>query len=163
MNEHPKTGRHYACAVYVVKDGKLAFLQHAKLHSLLPPGGYVEPGETPQAAALREVEEEVGLLIELVPPRPLQTDGDQAEALVQPWFMQLEKLGNGHEHIDHVFVARVTGESQNDYEDRQEFEWLTAEQILALPSNKIFSDTREMALTILKEFEEREHTENEPK
>lgn len=36
-------------------------IEHAKYNIMIPPGGHVDPGETPIQAAIRETEEEVGL------------------------------------------------------------------------------------------------------
>jgi 8-oxo-dGTP pyrophosphatase MutT (NUDIX family) len=54
---------------YVVRGDKTLLLKHRKLGMWLPPGGHVEPGETPDEAVRREVREETGLEIDFVEPR----------------------------------------------------------------------------------------------
>lgn len=58
-----------ACAA-IVRDGKILMVYHAhdsrKFWTL--PGGGVEPGETPEQAAVRETLEECGLAVKIIRP-----------------------------------------------------------------------------------------------
>ena len=57
--------RHY-CSFFLPYDksaGKIYLGHHKKADDWIPPGGHIEPGETPQDAAIREMEEELGVKI----------------------------------------------------------------------------------------------------
>jgi 8-oxo-dGTP pyrophosphatase MutT (NUDIX family) len=53
-------------------DGELLLVENDWSDGYVPPGGGVEPGEDPEAAAVREVEEETGVRVEL--ERPVRVD-----------------------------------------------------------------------------------------
>lgn len=100
-------GRHFTVAVFIVHDGKVVLMEHPRIGLWLPPGGHVEPGETPDQTALREVREETGLSVELVGERG---PGGSVTPLTRPLGIQLEPIGPGHEHIDLIYLAKVKGE-----------------------------------------------------
>ena len=54
-------------AIILLLDDKIALIerQRAGLHYFTFPGGHVEPGETPEQAAIRETKEELGLDISI--------------------------------------------------------------------------------------------------
>lgn len=57
---------HHYCTFFLPYDreaGKIYLGHHIKADDWIPPGGHIEPGETPQDAAIREMEEELGLKI----------------------------------------------------------------------------------------------------
>jgi 8-oxo-dGTP pyrophosphatase MutT (NUDIX family) len=58
--------------LFLDEDGRVLLLETTYKEDWELPGGVVEPGETPRAAAEREVAEEVGLVVEL--GQPLITD-----------------------------------------------------------------------------------------
>jgi 8-oxo-dGTP pyrophosphatase MutT (NUDIX family) len=95
--------RDWAVAVFVVWDGRVMLHLHPKLGLWLPCGGHVEPGELPDDAAVREVEEESGVRVRLVGPPPVEAPGPRQ--LVRPRGVQLETIGPGHEHVDLVYLA----------------------------------------------------------
>lgn len=85
-------------AVVVGPEGVLLHL-HKRLGMWLQPGGHLEPGETPWAAARREAEEETGLRFAGWPP-----DGPPlAHVDVHPG-------GRGHVHLDLRYLLQVQGD-----------------------------------------------------
>jgi 8-oxo-dGTP pyrophosphatase MutT (NUDIX family) len=96
--------RDWAVAVFVVWDGRVMLHLHPKLGLWLPCGGHVEPGELPDEAAVREVEEESGVRVRLVGPAPVAAAGPRQ--LTRPRGVQLETISPEHEHIDLVYLAR---------------------------------------------------------
>ncbi len=98
--------REFTVAVFVVHDGAVLLHRHKKLDMWLPPGGHVEPGELPDAAAIRETKEEAGLDIVLVDtaddPRPAPPG---PQRLCRPLGIQLEDIPPDHQHIDLIYAA----------------------------------------------------------
>lgn len=99
--------RDFTVAVFVVHHDRVLLHKHRKLGLWLPPGGHIEPNELPDEAALREVEEESGLVVELVGPRGIEIDDpDAPRQLVRPEGVQVENISPGHQHIDLIYFAR---------------------------------------------------------
>jgi len=102
-----RTGRHFTVAVFVVHEGKVLLHRHRKLGMWLPPGGHIEDGELPDEAAVREVFEETGLVVELTGGR--RKDVEDPVQLRRPAGVQLENIGPGHQHIDLIYFAVPRG------------------------------------------------------
>lgn len=57
-----------AASIAVFRDGKVLLALRARPHLWSLPGGRIEPGETAEQAALRELREEVGVEAEIMGP-----------------------------------------------------------------------------------------------
>lgn len=110
MRERPVTvERHHTATAYVVAKGKTLLIWHRQLRMWLPPGGHCEANEDPVSTAIREVREETGLVVEVVPLRDLiRCDGPRV--LPPPAVVLLEDIVRPdqpyHQHIDHVYFTR---------------------------------------------------------
>jgi 8-oxo-dGTP pyrophosphatase MutT (NUDIX family) len=95
----------------VVRDdeGRVLLVQNAEANLWLPPGGGIEPDESPEAAAIREMQEETGLLVE--PIRIIGVYGGPEYRVVYP-------NGDVVSYVTIVFECRVvSGEMKPDREE----------------------------------------------
>jgi ADP-ribose pyrophosphatase YjhB (NUDIX family) len=102
----PALTRDFTATTFVVHEDRTLLLHHRKLSMWLPPGGHIDPHELPDQAALREVREESGLEVELLPQGYLL---GHVHVLPQPYCILLEDISPGHQHIDLIYFARVSG------------------------------------------------------
>ena len=60
----------YRAGVILLQGDQVLLIERARagLHYFTFPGGHVEEGETPEQAAIRETEEELGLQVKLIQP-----------------------------------------------------------------------------------------------
>src|SRR5687768_2906104 len=100
--------KHFVATGYVVQGGKTLLVRHKKLRMWLPPGGHIDPGETPDQAVLREVAEETGLTVEIAAEKrsPDPADGKVA-FLHRPRHVQLEDIPGHPQHIDLIYFCRL--------------------------------------------------------
>jgi 8-oxo-dGTP diphosphatase len=89
-------------AAFIIRDGKLLICQRTE-HQPLPlkwefPGGKIEPGETPEQALARELEEELGI-----------------DATIGPFIAELQhQYRNGRSiHLRFFAVREFRGEFEN--------------------------------------------------
>jgi len=103
--------KHFTATAYIIDQDKVLLLMHPKLKKWLPPGGHVEPNETPPACARREALEETGLEIELIQQENLWLNFWNASSIERPYLCLLENIpAHGdkpaHQHIDMIYLAK---------------------------------------------------------
>ena len=81
----------------------IVLLRHRRLGIWVQPGGHLDAGETPWAAARRESAEETGLTVELADVR---ADGVPPLAHVD-----VHPGGRGHTHLDLRYLLHAAGDS----------------------------------------------------
>jgi 8-oxo-dGTP pyrophosphatase MutT (NUDIX family) len=122
--------RDFVATAVIADGGRALLLFHRKLQRWLPPGGHVDAPELPDAAAVREVLEETGLVVELVAEYEPQ---GFAHALARPAGIQLEDIEPGHQHIDLIYFARPVGSTElrpNDESER--IGWFSPQEMVAM-------------------------------
>ena len=100
--------RHFVATAFVVYGDAVLLHWHRKVKGWLPPGGHVEPNEDPVQAVLREVLEETGLEVEILPTVPLFRV-ENLEQVQPPVTILIEDIpddGEGpHKHIDFIYFT----------------------------------------------------------
>lgn len=141
--------RQFTATVYVFHENKVLLHLHAKLGKWLPPGGHLEPNETPPEAARREVREETGLEIVFIEQENLKVNAYNGISIERPFLCLLENIPAhkdkpAHQHIDMIFLARPV-EIRDDLKD---FRWFSYEELQEL---ELFPDVQEVLRLLLKE------------
>jgi 8-oxo-dGTP pyrophosphatase MutT (NUDIX family) len=111
--------RAFSIAVYPRHGDRLLLIHHRRLAKWLPPGGELEPGETPLEAAARELFEETGLQGTFPPT----SDVDGAP----PGLIGYEEhvAGSKGLHLNFVFVCDVPTTSVVPNAEFSAFRWVT--------------------------------------
>ncbi len=120
----PEKGHITTSAMIVNKTHHVLAIHHIKHNMWLLPGGHVDAGETPLQACIREVEEEVGIIVK---PRI-----DQAFLDVDVHPIK-DKAGHVHWHIDLRYDFEVT-ETGLDLAEREiaGAEWVSISELQTL-------------------------------
>lgn len=156
--------RHFTATAFIVDSRKRTLLLwHKRLQRWMPPGGHVEPDEAPEDAAKRECKEETGMDVEILgDPQADLFEGNRSEGrmLKKPIAMLLEEIPAcpernepAHQHMDFLFVAKPTDESQLlvlDEAEGREMRWFTRDDVATLDAKTvIFSNVQQYILMVL--------------
>ncbi len=145
--------KHFTATAYIIKEGKVLLLEHKKPTKWLPPGGHVEKNETPHEAALREVLEETGLVVEIIEQENIKVDFANATSVPRPYLCLLENIPShkdtpAHQHIDFIYLAKPL---QGDLLKDSSLRWFTLEEVEALTSEvEIFEETKQTIQHLLR-------------
>ena len=106
------TVRHFTATGFVVHEDATLLHWHRKVKMWLPPGGHIEENEDPVQAVLREVEEETGVQVEVVPTgTPINLD--YPEQVHAPFTIEIEDIDDPvqgwHQHIDMIYFCKPVG------------------------------------------------------
>ena len=128
MRVPEEADRDFVAGAFIVKEGKVLFLNHKKYDMWLQPGGHVEPGETPDEAAVRETLEETGLEVEVVGDEE-KFENFSAVDLPKPFNINLHGIEEGHWHLDFQYITEIKGEEEEyEYSD-EDIQWLSKNNI----------------------------------
>ena len=103
------TTRHFTATGFVISENHLALHWHPKVKAWLPPGGHIEPNENPVQAVLREIKEESGLDVEIIPTGN-KLDLEYPKSIMPPFTIMLEDIDDPvqgyHQHIDMIYFCK---------------------------------------------------------
>ena len=101
---------------------------HQKVKAWLPPGGHVDENEDPVQAVLREIEEESGIIAEIVSTSPDLTL-DYPTQVAPPFTIMVEDIDDPiqgfHQHIDMIYFCRPV----SDVRIREGWMWVSRRAI----------------------------------
>ncbi len=148
--------KQFTAGVYIIEAERVLLIFHRKLKKWLPPGGHLDPNETPAEAARREAREETGLEISFITQENLWIERWNATSFERPYLCLLEQIpAHGtqpaHQHIDFIYLATPCGgkETQNAAET-EGLRWFTLDEIEKLQADvDIFAETKQTVRHIL--------------
>ena len=119
--------RHFTVTAFVSDGGATLLHWHAGNRMWLPPGGHIEVDEDPIEAVHREVLEETGLTVEVLPTAASFHYADPPQ-LPPPATIMVEDIADHpvdgpHQHIDSVYFTRPAPPGQPI---RAGWTWVTA-------------------------------------
>jgi 8-oxo-dGTP pyrophosphatase MutT (NUDIX family) len=130
-----------------------ALVWHPRLECWLPAGGHVESNETAAQCGIREVLEETGLDVALVPgPAASVPAGFPHQLVPAPWLVAEvpaapdRHTGERHVHADHVYIA-IAASPRPVSQPEHEVRWFTRADIASAPG--ISEDSRILAAELL--------------
>ncbi|MES2344776.1 MAG: NUDIX domain-containing protein [Chlamydiota bacterium] len=148
--------KHFTVTTYVIDKKKVLLIFHPKHNKWLPPGGHLEPNETPPEGALREVLEETGLEVEIIKQENLWINCRNAVSFERPYLCLLENIPPhnshpAHQHIDLIYLARPTG--NGTLHDSHSARWFSLDEALRLETDvETFGDIKQTIQHLLTVF-----------
>ena len=137
-----------SCFVVSVEDDELqvCLVWHPRLEGWMPCGGHVEDDEDDATACLREVLEESGLRVVLIPgPQLPAPNGFPHQSVCAPWWTSRGPASPdshthvSHFHVDSVFVAYAASRTPTQPPEH-EVRWFSVADLV--PHTGISEDSR---------------------
>lgn len=136
---------HHYCAFFLPYDqarGEIYLGHHKKANDWIPPGGHLEPGETPSQAAIREMQEELGVVI--------------SQAELEPFALSVKSIGRPEQgcvaHYDVWHLVHVSAQPfaylKSEFYDARWFP--VAEGIAQIKNNPDFTAIISRRLLLLR-------------
>ncbi len=99
----------FTVGAFIVFNNKVLLVDHIKLKRWLPIGGHIDPGEDPDQALFREIEEESGLTaddIEILAEKVEGVDQKGTKFLYRPEYVDIHDIGETHKHVGNMYFVR---------------------------------------------------------
>jgi 8-oxo-dGTP pyrophosphatase MutT (NUDIX family) len=101
--------QHLTASGMVICQDHILLVHHRRIGAWVPPGGHVEVDELPHETAIREIEEETGVQVEIISPPLPQTGDPDALFLPEPLYVQAVlavENGTRFYHLDLAYLCR---------------------------------------------------------
>lgn len=151
--------RQFTTSVYIIENESVLLIHHKKLKKWLPPGGHLDPNETPPEGAKREALEETGLMIELIRQENIWIKQWNASSFERPFMCLIEEIPAtpsqaAHQHIDFIYLAKpVGGVLACNHHETNGVRWFTLNEIEKMESDvDIFEETKQTIRHLLPKF-----------
>ena len=120
----------WVTTIYLVReDGKLLLTWNKNMKTWIPVGGHIEPGETPEEAIMREVEEETGFDFRFLEEDSYENGGNVK--IVKPFRIQTEKVPHHNLHINFVFIGKCLNYFEGEEnDDNEQLKWFSEGELL---------------------------------
>ncbi|MBX4210924.1 NUDIX domain-containing protein [Candidatus Parcubacteria bacterium] len=134
----------FTVEVFIVHKNKVLLRKHDKYKIWLSVGGHVELDEDPNAAALREVKEEVGLDVKLFDERKIsKVLTEDYKELISPQFLNIHRISPTHEHVVMTYFATSQTDEVKTEKENDEFKWVMREELRTMdlrPHVRIYAE-----------------------
>lgn len=148
--------RQFTATVYILENEKVLLIYHRKLQKWLPPGGHIDPNETPSSAAIREALEETGIEVALLSQDNVLVDEWNAKTIERPYLIMIQDIPAykdqpAHQHMDMAYLAKpIGGKERENGMETEGLRWFTWEEIEQLETEtEIFKATQDVLRVIL--------------
>jgi 8-oxo-dGTP pyrophosphatase MutT (NUDIX family) len=111
---------HVTASAIVVGSRGTVLHRHKRFRRWLQPGGHLEPGEQPAEAAMREAEEETGLVLRHPADGPRLVHVD------------VHYGGRGHTHLDVRYLLEAEGDPHPGDAESQDVKWFSWDEAIGL-------------------------------
>ncbi|QQG39205.1 MAG: NUDIX domain-containing protein [Candidatus Woesearchaeota archaeon] len=137
----------WVTTIYLInKENKVLLTWNKNLSTWIPVGGHLNPGETPEEAISREVEEETGFKFEFLIP----TNKEGRVRVLKPSRIQIEEVPHHNHHMNIVFIGKCTSYSNKaETDENEKLRWFSERELLDI-KNKMLENVWKSSLEAIK-------------
>ncbi len=115
----------FTVVCFIINKNRVLLVLHKELNKWLPVGGHIEPGEDPEEALFREIQEECGLKVEILSKKPgIKFEG--RKYLLPPVYLDIHSINENHRHVAMVYFGKTEDENfRHEDSDHYDTRWFS--------------------------------------